>query len=103
MLPKKNPNADLNKNTRTYFLIGLVVVLLLVWKGVELKTYEKDMNLERMGMLENNEEDIPITEIKFKIPPPPPPQYVPKEIKVIENDEDIKESIIETTEVDQNT
>ena len=41
MLPKKNPNADLNKNTRTYFLIGLVVVLLLVWKGVELKTYEK--------------------------------------------------------------
>jgi periplasmic protein TonB len=103
MLPKKTPNADLNKNTRTYFLIGLVVVLLLVWKGVELKTYEKDMNLERMRMLENNEEDIPITEIKFKIPPPPPPQYVPKEIKVIENDEDIKESIIQTTEVDQNT
>ena len=103
MLPKKNPNADLNKNTRTYFLIGLVVVLLLVWKGVELKTYEKEMNLERMGMLENNEEDIPITEIKFKIPPPPPPQYVPKEIKVIENDEDIEESIIQTTEVDQNT
>lgn len=78
------------------------MVLLLVWKGVELKTYEKDMNLERMGMLENNEEGIPITEIKFKIPPLPP-QYKPKEIKVIENDKDIKESLIETTEVDQTT
>jgi hypothetical protein len=30
MLPKKNSKADLNKNSTTYFLIGLVLILLIV-------------------------------------------------------------------------
>ena len=38
---KKNPKADLRRNSSTYFVIGLAVVMLLVWRGLEWKTYDK--------------------------------------------------------------
>ena len=46
MLLKKNPKADLSKNSTTYFLIGLVLILFIVWRAIELKTYERDIELD---------------------------------------------------------
>ncbi|MDB2329950.1 energy transducer TonB, partial [Flavobacteriaceae bacterium] len=37
---KKNPKADLTKNSSLYFAIGLAVVLLFSWGALEKKTYE---------------------------------------------------------------
>ena len=38
---KKNPKADLTKNSSLYFAIGLAVVLLISWRAIEWKTYER--------------------------------------------------------------
>ncbi|MBT6127458.1 MAG: energy transducer TonB [Flavobacteriaceae bacterium] len=71
MLPKKNPKADLSKNSTTYFLIGLVLILFLTWRGIELKTYERDVELDRLSVM--NDED----------------------------EEEVEETVIESTETDQ--
>ena len=102
MKPKKNPKVDLRKNSTTYFLIGLVLVLFITWRAIELKTYEKEIDLERLSVNNDNEEDIPITEMKITPPPPPPPPpAAPQVIEVVENEEEVEETIIESTETDQ--
>ena len=50
-------------------------------------------------MLEDDEEDIPITE-QLKTPPPPPPP-APEVIEVVEDEEEVEETVIESTETDQ--
>ena len=72
MQPKKNPKADLNKNRNLYFVMGLTLVLGVTWGAIEYKTYEKVFDLAALDMLEDDDEDIPITE-QLKTPPPPPP------------------------------
>ena len=71
MQPKKNPKADLNKDRNLYFVIGLTLVLGVTWGSIEYKTYEKVFDLSALDMLEDDDEDIPITE-QLKTPPPPP-------------------------------
>jgi protein TonB len=73
MIPKKNPKVDLKRKSTTYFLIGLVLVLFLTWRAIELKTYEREVDLNRLSVLQDREEDIPITELKLTLPPPPHP------------------------------
>ena len=38
---KKNPKADLTKNSSLYFAIGLASVLFISWQAIEWKTYDK--------------------------------------------------------------
>jgi len=102
MLPKKNPKVDLNKNSTTYFLLGLVLVLFLTWRAIEIKTYERDIELDRLSVLEDEEEDVPITDMKITPPPPPPPPpTAPQVIEVVEDEEEVQETVIESTETDQ--
>jgi len=102
MLPKKNPKVDLNKNSTTYFLLGLVLVLFLTWRAIEIKTYERDIELDRLSVLEDEEEDVPITDMKITPPPPPPPPpTAPQVIEVVEDEEEVEETVIESTETDQ--
>ena len=100
MFLKKNPKADLSKNSTTYFLIGLVLILFIVWRAIELKTYERDIELDRLSNMDDDEEDIPVTEMKITAPPPPPPA-APQVIEVVEDEEEVEETIIESTETDQ--
>jgi len=43
MEPKKNPKADLRKRSLLFFQIGLIAVLLISWRAIEHKSYEKDL------------------------------------------------------------
>lgn len=97
MKPKKNPKVDLRKNSTTYFLIGLVLVFFITRRAIELKTYDKEIDLNRLTVVNDDEEDIPITEMNITSPPPPP--STPQLIEVVE-DEDVEETIIESTETD---
>ena len=40
MQVKKNPKADLNRNSGLYFVIGLTIVLFLTWRALEYKSYD---------------------------------------------------------------
>ena len=91
MQPKKNPKADLNKNSNLYFVIGLTLVLGVTWGAIEYKTYEKVFDLAALDMLEDDDEDIPITEQLKTPPPPPPPPPAPEVIEVVEDEEEVED------------
>ena len=101
MQPKKNPKADLNQNRNLYFVIGLSLVLGITWGAIEYKSYEKAFDLSNIDMLEDDEEDIPITAQLKTPPPPPPPPPAPEVIEVVEDEEEVEETVIESTETDQ--
>ena len=101
MQPKKNPKADLNKDRNLYFVIGLTLVLGVTWGAIEYKSYEKVFDLAALDMLEDDDEDIPITEQLKTPPPPPPPPPAPEVIEVVEDEEEVEETVIESTETDQ--
>ena len=87
MQPKKNPNADLRKNAKLYFAIGLCSVLLISWQAIEWKTYDKSMyGYEALNVDDDDDELVPITE-QIKTPPPPPPPPAPEIIEVVEDEE----------------
>ncbi|MBD0851582.1 energy transducer TonB [Maribacter arenosus] len=101
MQVKKNPSADLNRNSGLYFVIGLTLVLFLTWRALEYKSYPKqDKIVEMMNVVEDLKEDVPITE-QIKTPPPPPPPSAPEIIEIVEDAAEIEETVIESTESSQ--
>ena len=101
MQPKKNENADLSRNSSLYFVIGLSLILLISWKAIEWRTYEKVYAYEALNVEDEDDEEIPITEqLKTPPPPPPPPPPAPEVIEVVEDEEEVEETVIESTETD---
>lgn len=100
---KKNPKADLNRNSGLYFVIGLTLILFITWRALEHKSYESNEEIVQVfNMQEDLKEDVPITET-IKTPPPPPPPSAPEIIEVVEDEAEIEETIIESSEIDQET
>ena len=98
---KKNPKADLNKNRNLYFVIGLASVLFITGQAIESKTYETKYDYEALNVNDDDDEEIPITEQIKQPPPPPPPPPAPEIIEVVEDEEEVEETIIESTESDE--
>jgi protein TonB len=98
---KKNPKADLSRNSGLYFVLGLALVMLLVFVAFEWKTYDEvndyDISLNVEDALD---EEVPMTE-QIKTPPPPPPPAAPEVIEVVEDEEEVEETVIESTETSQ--
>ncbi len=101
MEPKKNPKADLTKNSSLYFVLGLAAVMLLTYVAFEWKTYDKVNEYDTsMNVDDLLDEEVPMTE-QIKTPPPPPPPQAPEIIEVVEDEEEVEETIIESTETSQ--
>ena len=100
---KKNPKADLTKNSSLYFAIGLAAVLFISWQAIEWKTYDKSgYGYEALNVEDEDDEEVPITEqLKTPPPPPPPPPPAPEVIEIVEDEEEVEETVIESTETDQ--
>jgi len=99
---KKNPHADLTKNSSLYFAVGLAVVLFISWQAIEWKTYDKSgYGYEALNVDDDDDEEVPITEQLKTPPPPPPPPPAPEVLEVVEDEEEVEETIIESTETDQ--
>tara|TARA_R110002033_G_scaffold52481_3_gene99866 strand:- start:961 stop:1689 length:729 start_codon:yes stop_codon:yes gene_type:complete len=100
---KKNPKANVGRNSSLYFAVGLNVMLLLTYIGLEHKTYNTDTIKADVLMLDDQfDEDIPITTIN--IPPPPPPAQKPiitEMITIVEDVEDVEETVVKSTEIGQ--
>jgi len=101
MEPKKNPKADVGRNSTLYFVIGLATVLALVYGAMEWKKYDKANDYDiSMNVEDQLDEEVPMTE-QIKTPPPPPPPAAPEVIEVVEDEEEVEETIIESTETSQ--
>jgi len=99
---KKNPNIEVSRNSSLYFAVGLNLMLLITYLMFEHKTYESDVSARDIVQVDNFiEEDIPIINLNAPPPPPPPPALVPDDIKVVEDEVEIEETIIESSEITQ--
>ena len=98
MQVKKNPKADLSRNSFIFFQIGLIIVLAITYFSIEWKSVESNtsQNFE-IAVPDMDMEDIPITEIK-NLPPPPPPPPVPEVIEVVADNLEVEETEIQSTE-----
>jgi len=102
MEPKKNPSADVKRNSSIYFLVGLALMLLITNYSINYKTYDKsDIDIGQLNMDELDDEEIPITEQIQTPPPPPPPPAAPEVIEIVEDEVEIEETVIESTETDE--
>lgn len=98
---KKNPNVDVSRNSSLYFSVGICLMLLVSYNLLEYKTYDKEeIALEILTMEEIIDEEIPVLNVDTP-PPPPPPKAAPEVIIVIEDVEEIEETVIESTEMSQ--
>lgn len=102
MKAKKNPKADLNRNSGLYFVIGLTLTLFATWRALEYKSYDTSLEMVIMAhMVEPDlREEVPLTE-NLKLPPPPIPPSTPTIIEVVDDTEEIEETIIQSTETNQ--
>lgn len=98
---KKNPEVEVGRNSSLYFAVGLIVMLLITNIFLQHKTYNtSDINLDTIVMEKAYEEEIPIININTP-PPPPPPVTISENVIVVEDLEEIQETIIESTESSQ--
>jgi len=101
---KKNPKSNLENYTKLFIQLGLVLALFIVYVGIEHKTYDRVLSdLGPASLSGEDEEDMVITQRvePVKPPPPPPPAPAPEIIKVVEDEEEIEETVIESTETDE--
>ena len=77
-------------------------MLAITWRAIEWKSYEKNgFAYQALDIDADDDEEIPITE-QIKTPPPPsPPVQQPTLIEVVEDEEEVEETIIESTETDE--
>ncbi len=102
MESKKNPKADVGKNGSIYFAVGLALMLFLTYSTINWKTYDKsDIDIGKLNLDNELDEEIPIIEQIIPPPPPPPPPAAPEVIEVVEDEEEVEETVIESTETDQ--
>lgn len=101
MEPKKNPKADLSRRSMLFFQLGMILMLFLAWRGIEYKTYDRSLATDTLQVSDELLEEIPITQQLTPPPPPPPPPPAPEVIEVVEDEVEVEETIIESTETNQ--
>jgi protein TonB len=101
-LPKKAPKADVSRNGSIYFAVGLLVMLFISNQLINYKTYDKlDIDIGSLDLEKEIEQEIPIIDLKLPPPPPPPPPVAPQVIDIVDDEEEVEETVIESTETDQ--
>ncbi|PTM00450.1 MAG: energy transducer TonB [Bacteroidetes bacterium] len=105
MEPKKNPKSDVSRNSSIYFAVGLALMLGVTYMSINYKTYDKsDIAIDSLNLDDDLEEEVPITEqLITPPPPPPPPPAAPEVIEVVEDEEEVEETVIESTETEMET
>ncbi|MFB9056233.1 energy transducer TonB [Mariniflexile ostreae] len=102
MEAKKSPKANVGRNSSLYFAIGLALMLFLTNYAINYKTYDKEaIDIGSLNLEDEFEEEIPITQQLQTPPPPPPPPAAPEVIEIVEDEIEIEETVIESTETDQ--
>ena len=104
MQVKKNPKYDLGRRSLFFFQLGMIVMLFLTWQLLEWKTIDNsNLQSSQLDIDDTLDEIIPVTEqLTTPPPPPPPPPVVSTVILEVEDEADVEETLIVSTETDQN-
>ncbi|PKA83259.1 protein TonB [Ulvibacter sp. MAR_2010_11] len=101
MKPKKNPKVDLSRRSMLFFQLGMILMLFIAWRAIEYKTYDRSLDTDTLAVSDELEEEIPITQQLTPPPPPPPPPPAPEVIEVVEDEQEVEETIVKSTETNQ--
>ena len=98
---KKSPKADLENKKSTWLLVGYVIVLSFMFVAFEWT--KRDIKIDTSQAIADiviEEEMIPITEQPEQVAPPPPvaPPAVPETLTIVEDNVDVEETDIASTE-----
>ena len=98
---KKSPKADLEGHKTTWQLIGFVVVLSIMFMAFEWT--QRDVKIDTSQTIQDlvfeEEIEIPITEQpEIVAPPPPEAPSIAETLTIVEDDADVEESIIQSSE-----
>ena len=100
---KKSPKADLEGKKTTWLLIGFVLILAVMFVAFEWTERDKQVTTgSGVEMPIFEEEMVPITEqVEPKqAPPPPEAPKVEEVLQIAENDADVQETTIQSSEDD---
>jgi len=98
---KKSEHADLERGKSTSLLIGFVIALGVMFVALEWtqREVEDDSEIYAVRDVSINEEMVPITLPEKKTVPPPPAAVTKADIiEIVEDDADIEEDIMASTE-----
>ncbi len=100
---KKNPKSNLENYSKLFVQLGLVLALFVTYVAIENKTYDKIIGELGMADMSSDieEETIEIQPEPPKPKPKTPPPPAPEKIEVIEDEKEVEETIIESTETDE--
>lgn len=95
---KKNKRSDLSRRSILFFQLGLIIALFSVWQLIEWKVEAKEPPQQQLVSIDDfAEEVIPITQVE-EVKPVEPPQEIVEPPEIIEDDKDVIESIVASTE-----
>jgi len=97
---RKTSKADLENKRGLFLQIGLVFTLFLVWGALEWRTFDRDLGVEIIRDVLEDDEMIIQTEHPPPPPPPPPPQEIITELIIVDDDVEVEELIIDV-EIDE--
>ncbi|MGI9531081.1 energy transducer TonB [Lutimonas sp.] len=102
MLAKKSPKAEIGAYSKIFFQLGLLLTLVIIYTAIEWKSFDRTVSeLSAMDIQEEEIFDIPITERIQEVKPPPPPPPAPEVIEIVADEQEIEETILESTETDE--
>lgn len=102
MVPKKNPELEIGRNSHLYFAIGLNLMLFFSWQALEYKTFDKEVvAIDILNMEAVTDLEIPVVHVNTP-PPPPPPLVLSESIQIVDDIKDVEETVLESTESNQN-
>lgn len=102
MLAKKSSKARLSPYRKLFFQLGLMLTLLLIYVALEWKTVDRYIgDLDQVAVQSEEIIEIPITQRIMEVKPPPPPPPAPEKIEIVSDQEDIIETVLESTETDE--
>lgn len=96
---KKYPNVDVRKRSDIFFMTGLVVALGVTFAAFSYHTTDEEKVVNLNVPVNEEVEEIVDPTVQNQPPPPPPPP--PTTIEVVEDDADVEEADIESSETDQ--
>lgn len=100
---KKNPKSNLENYSKLFMQLGLVLALFVTYVAIENKTYDKeygDLGVADMAS-DVDEETIELQIEPPKPQPKTPPPPTPEKIEVVEDEKEIEETVLESTETDE--
>ncbi|MDA8730872.1 energy transducer TonB [Flavobacteriaceae bacterium] len=98
---KKNPKVTLDNYSKIFMQLGLVLALFISYVVIEKKSFKHYKVLQGVSMDQVLNEEPPIIESRELETPKIEPPVQPEKIEVIDDDEDVNETVILPTDPDE--